>query len=196
MRAAGVIRRLWPVERDEVRAHLLRLDPEDRRLRFGGQIGDEAVGRYADRLDWHRALLIGRLVDGEVRGLGELKPLSDAWPRTAELAFSVERAWQNRGIGTDLLRRLIVMARNRMIRRLNMICVPENHKVVRIARKLGARPEFQPGEVEARLIVPWPNQVTYLLELIDEARAMVSPPGFPGLDPADSSAAGAAQMPA
>jgi hypothetical protein len=39
MVGSGVIRRLWPIERDRVRAHLLRLDQESRRLRFGGLVG-------------------------------------------------------------------------------------------------------------------------------------------------------------
>ena len=33
-RSGLVFRKLWPSERDKVRDHFLRLDPEDRHLRF------------------------------------------------------------------------------------------------------------------------------------------------------------------
>ncbi|MDX1540176.1 MAG: GNAT family N-acetyltransferase, partial [Geminicoccaceae bacterium] len=91
MSGPGVTRRLWSFEREPVQQHLLRLDPEDRRLRFGGQVNDHGIRAYCDRLDWNRAVLIGHLVAGEIRGLGELKPLAAAWPRAAEVALSVER---------------------------------------------------------------------------------------------------------
>jgi hypothetical protein len=38
----GLIRKLWDVETDAYRDHLLRLDAESRRHRFSGSIADEA----------------------------------------------------------------------------------------------------------------------------------------------------------
>ena len=43
----GVIRKLWHGEAEAYRDHLLRLDPESRRNRFGGGIGDELIAAYA-----------------------------------------------------------------------------------------------------------------------------------------------------
>jgi RimJ/RimL family protein N-acetyltransferase len=157
MDAPGTIRRLWAIERGKLRDHLLRLDPEDRLLRFGGYVSHAQIEGYYDGLDWDRAVIIGYLVDGEIRGVGELKPMLEARFRAAEAALSVERAHQNQGIGTELLRRLTVIARNRSIRSLHMLCLPENGKVLRIARKLGANLTFDQGEVEGRLALPWPN---------------------------------------
>ena len=165
----GTIRRLWGFEHRKVRAHLLRLDREDRVLRFGGYVSDAQIEAYCDRLDWRRAVIIGYLVDGEVRGLGELQPIAEGWSRAAEAALSVERPFQNRGVGTELLRRLIVIARNRSIGALHMLCLLENGKVLRMARKLGAKLTFDQGEAEGRLALPWPNHLTLLLELLDGA---------------------------
>ena len=43
----GLIRKLWDVETDAYRDHLLRLDAESRRNRFSGTIADEAIQRFA-----------------------------------------------------------------------------------------------------------------------------------------------------
>jgi GNAT superfamily N-acetyltransferase len=186
MDAPGMTRRLWAIEHGKVRNHLLRLDPEDRLLRFGGYVSDAHIKAYCDRLDWGRAVIIGYLVDGEVRGLGELKPMAAGG---AEAALSVEKPFQNRGVGTELLRRLIVIARNRSIRSLHMLCLLENGKVVRMARRLGATLTFHRGEVEGRLVLPWPNHLTLLLELLNDAStvlAILRPAGpvpAPGDDP-------------
>jgi GNAT superfamily N-acetyltransferase len=174
MNAFGTIRRLSAIERGKMRDHLLRLDPEDRLLRFGGYVSDAYIDGYCDGLDWDRAVLIGYLVDGEVRGVGELRPMAEGWSMAAEAALSVERPYQNRGVGTELLRRLMVIGRNRSIRSLHMLCLLENGKVLRIARKLGAKLTFDHGEVEGRLALPWPNHLTLLLELLDDASGVLA----------------------
>ena len=37
----AVIRKLWIGEADQYREHLLRLDPQSRRSRFGGAVSDD-----------------------------------------------------------------------------------------------------------------------------------------------------------
>ena len=43
-----VIRKLWIGETDKYREHVLRLDPQSRRSRFGGGVSDEFIKNYAD----------------------------------------------------------------------------------------------------------------------------------------------------
>ena len=43
----GMIRKLWGVERDAYRDHLLRLDSESRHNRFGAAITDDVIRTYA-----------------------------------------------------------------------------------------------------------------------------------------------------
>ena len=45
--SGGTVRRLWIGEAELYRQHLLRLDAESRRNRFGGAVSDEFIGRYA-----------------------------------------------------------------------------------------------------------------------------------------------------
>jgi ribosomal protein S18 acetylase RimI-like enzyme len=165
----GRIRRLWAFERAKVHDHLLRLDGDDRLLRFGGYASAAQITAYCEQLDWSRALIVGYVEGGEVRGLGELKPIGDGWPRAAELAVSVERPYQNRGIGSALLRRLVVFARNRLLDRLYMICLIDNGKALRMARRLDGALRFDHGEAEARIEPPWPTPWTWLEETLEFA---------------------------
>jgi ribosomal protein S18 acetylase RimI-like enzyme len=168
MATPGVIRRLWRFERDQVRDHLLRLDPDDRLLRFGGYASNAHIAAYGERLDWRRDLVLGYVCGGIVRGLAELKPIGASRPRSAELAVSVERPFQNRGIGTALLRRLMIAARNRLIEQLYMICLMDNGRAVRLARRLDGALQFDHGEVQARIEPPWPTPWTWLEEALLE----------------------------
>jgi ribosomal protein S18 acetylase RimI-like enzyme len=175
MAARGVIRRLWSGERDQIRDHLLRLDGDDRVLRFGGYASDAHIAGYGERLDWSRLLVVGYVTGGEVRGLGQLEPIGAGWPRAAELAVSVERLFQSRGIGTALLRRLVIAARNRLIERVHMVCLMDNGRAVRMARRLDGALHFHDGAAEARIEPPWPTPWTWLEETLFE-------PALTGID--------------
>ena len=171
MDTSGVIRRLGTFERDRIRDHLLRLGDEDRHLRFGGHATPERISAHCAGLDLARAVVLGYMVAGEVRGVSELRPLPGAWPRAAEVAISVERPFQGQGVGSALLRRLTQAARNRWIRRIHMLCLLDNGRMVRLARRLESRLSFEQGQVEASLELPWPTGWTVLEELRGEAGA-------------------------
>ena len=182
---AATFRRLAPGERGRLLlAHFLRLDPEDRRLRFGGHVSDERLRAYCARLDRQPgAVVLGCFVAGELRAVGELVPIDGARPRAAELAVSVEAPFRGRGLGTELCRRLLVRARNRFITRLYMLCLPDNRPVQRIARKLGGALAFHGGEVEARLEPPRPDPASALEELLDEAGTLLGGAALLGPSP-------------
>jgi GNAT superfamily N-acetyltransferase len=176
-RSAGApplaIRRLWPAERSAIRAHLLRLDRDDRTLRFCHTANDAVITSYCENIDWLRATVLGCFVEGELRGVGELIRIKDVWPPTAELALSVEGPYQNHGIGSALLRRALVMARNRLIGTVYMICLVENRKMQHIARDLGASLVVREGQVEGAILAPWPSHLSLIEEVAAEGEALV-----------------------
>ena len=174
---AGVIRRLAPGERDLLPGHFLRLSAEDRHLRFGGRTGEDRVRAYCARLEWPPSVVLGYFVDGVPRGVGELKPIAGTLPPAAELAVSVEAPFRGRGVGTELCRRLLVRARNRLIARVHMLCLPDNRRVQRIARGLGGALAFHPGEVEAEIGLPWPQPFSLAEEWLDEVPPRSWPDG-------------------
>lgn len=143
----GTTRKLWVTEYDAYRAHLLRLDADSRRMRFGMAVDDAFIENYAQRLNDMKSVVYAHFIDGAVRAAAELRPLAFEMHGEAEAAFSVERPYQDTGIGTELLGRVIRAARNRSIRRLYMNCLAENRRMQAVARKYDAVLAFEHGEV-------------------------------------------------
>jgi GNAT superfamily N-acetyltransferase len=150
-RIAASLRRLRPGETGLLRDHLLRLDPESRRLRFGSPVNDGFVETYVSSARRSGTLVEGAFVDGTLRAAAELRPLPGAGPLSAEAAFSVERPHQGHGLGDLLMKRLIVMARNRGVRLLYMVCLRENVRMRRLAARHAAELTILDAEIEARV---------------------------------------------
>src|SRR5262245_8466094 len=163
----GSIRRLWPTETDKFRDHLLRLDRESRRMRFAHSVSDTFIDTYAGRMGEFGSLVFGHIIDGRVRGAAELRRLGDIWGEEAEAAFSVEQPYQDHGVGTELMGRVVRAARNRAIRRLYMSCLAENARMQAIARKHAAVLRFEAGDVVGEIL---PEQADYY-SLATEAAA-------------------------
>src|ERR1700739_2302061 len=106
-----VFRKLGPFETWRLRQHLLRLSPEERRLRFSGAVGDAFVTAHCERIDLLRAVIIGHFENGVLRGAAELR-LETGIAGRAELAVTVEGAYQDRGIGAELLGHALTVAAN------------------------------------------------------------------------------------
>jgi hypothetical protein len=83
----GVIRKLWIDRAGPYRDHLLRLDAESRRNRFGGAVSDEFIANYAELSPGLDAVMHGFFVEGVLRGVAELRPLGDGFAHEAEAAF-------------------------------------------------------------------------------------------------------------
>jgi GNAT superfamily N-acetyltransferase len=170
--APGIIRKLWAGEAEIFRDHLLRLDADSRRFRFGSAVSDEFVTRYAGRAFRSGAIVHGCFVDGELRAAAELYPLGDVLPGEAEAAFSVEPAFQNHGLGTLLLERVILTARNRGIRTLCLNCLAQNRRMQQIARKFDAELSFDSDEVVASLNAPFPTALSLAREAAADAQGV------------------------
>jgi RimJ/RimL family protein N-acetyltransferase len=175
-------RKLLPTEGPLLADHLVRLSPEDRRLRFGGMfLRDDAVCRYVESIDWTHSWHVGRIEDGALRAVVQLSvpretgPMGAPWlrPGAAEFAVSVEKKWQRRGLATHLLGQAVVVARNRHVRDLYMLCLPENEPMRRLARKVGIRLVFQDGEITGHVDLPAPDQLTVMAEFWCETTAAI-----------------------
>ena len=158
----GTIRKLWASESDKLRDHLLRLDTTNRRMRFAHAVSDRFIIDYAERQPDMGSVMHAYIEGGQVRAVAELRRLGRDWGPEAEAAFSVEPAWQNRGIGTELMGRVVRSARNRGVRHLLMSCLAENRKIQAIARKHHAELTFEQGDVIGTIA---PEQATYLSQL-------------------------------
>lgn len=169
----GTVRKLWPTEMEKFRDHLLRLDKDSRRMRFGMPVDDAFITAYAERTDLARSVIYGYFEDNAMHAAAELRAIGAGWGPEAEAAFSVEEAYQNAGIGTDLLGRVILATRNRGIHRLYMNCLLENRKMQHIARKFEAELQFDHGEVVGQVRTPSPTPASIWSEAIDDGNGFV-----------------------
>jgi RimJ/RimL family protein N-acetyltransferase len=142
----GTIRQLRPSDRPRFRKHLLRLDPESRRDRFNGLTDDDFVEHYADRSFAQGTTVVGYVEDGQVLGAAELHERAEESEPTAEIAFSVERHLQGRGIGAKLFERLILQARGLGYTQLRVTTHPQNAAMRALARRYNANLVFEDGE--------------------------------------------------
>jgi RimJ/RimL family protein N-acetyltransferase len=172
-RSGWVFRKLWPQDADALAAHLLRLEPEQRAFRFGHMVADEWIVRYCANTDWVRSVTLGCWVAGDLRGVMELKTVGRVWQGHAEVALSVERAFEGRGIGTELFHRGSLIARNRGISRIYMLCLPENHRVQKIARKLQPQVAQSSGQIECEIVLTPPDPLSLAAEFCDDGCALV-----------------------
>jgi RimJ/RimL family protein N-acetyltransferase len=164
---------MWLTETEKFRNHLLRLDEYSRRMRFGMAANDAFIESYANRINDMQSLVYGYFVNGEMRGAAELRHIGDAWRPDAEAAFSVEPEHQNRGVGAELLGRVIRAARNRGIGRIYMNCLAENQKMQRLARKYEAELHFDHGEVVGKVVPSSPTYMSLWNEALEDSSGFV-----------------------
>lgn len=161
-------RKLIPTDLPELVRHLQELEPEDRRRRFQGGVSDEAIAVRCQRIDWLRTVLIGRFAAGRLEAVAEVAFDRVFGPIEAEVAVTVEHGLQGRGVGTELMRRAVVSARNRGAKTLRMICLTENQAMQRIARRLTEELHFEPGGVEASVQLARPNALSWWQEALQD----------------------------
>ncbi len=170
----GLIRKLWSVESDAYRDHLLRLDPECRRNRFGGVIADDMIRTYAATMRASDTVVHGFFVDGTLRGAADLRIIGPLSRREAEAAFSVERRWQSLGVGTALLERCLLAARNRGMKHLHVCCLADNQRMQQLARKFAAEVTFDFGTVMGRMENPNPTPLSVMREMVVDSHSLAA----------------------
>lgn len=170
----GIVRKLWIGETDAYRDHLLRLDRESRNRRFSGAVSDEFIARHAASAGNLGVVLHGFFVDGVLRGAAELRSAGSAFGHEGEAAFSVELPWQSHGVGTVLLERTLLSARNRGIKLLRMDCLADNRRMQQLARKFEADLKFDFGSVVGEVDPPRFTFLSLTRELVADAHGVAT----------------------
>ena len=168
----NVVRRLYRPDLPAFREHLIRLDPETRYDRFGLQVSDDYLAHYAELCFAPSALTYGWFADGTIRGASELRFFArseGASSRDGEAAFSVERGWRRRGIGTELMGHVVLAARNRRIGKLTIFCLRHNRAMLALARKFEADLAVDLTDVTGRLTSRPPDAFSLWREAVDNA---------------------------
>ncbi|HKS86110.1 MAG TPA: GNAT family N-acetyltransferase [Pseudolabrys sp.] len=170
----GMIRKLWVGETEAYRDHLLRLDRESRNRRFSGAVSDDFIARHAASAGEFGVVLHGFFVDGVLRGASEMRSIGSVLAREGEAAFSIEQPWQSQGVGTALLERTLLSARNRGIKSLHMNCLAENRRMQQLARKFEADLKFDFGSVVGDVDPPRYTPLSLLREALTDSHGMTA----------------------
>lgn len=161
------VRLLTPWDRDAIRDHFLALGPEGRRLRFFAGVGDDFIRDYTAGIDWLRTRAVGAFEGRDLIGVAELVRLPAPALGEAEIALTVAPDRRGEGVGADLLRHALALARNRFIATVYLLCLPENLPMRRLAAKFGATLSTDADAIRGRIHAPWPG----VASLIEEAAA-------------------------
>lgn len=169
----GVIRRVLKSETYLIKEHLLRLDSAARYRRFNHDVSDAYIAQYAHSAANLGNLTYGCFFGGQLIAIAELRCDPNLGERTAEVAFSVEDAYANRGIATRLMGRIIRSARNLGLKHLVLVCVAENTKMQAIARHYHAEINLDHGSIVADIVPRQANFASIAREFIDDRVSLV-----------------------
>ena len=161
------VRELHAEHREEILQHLLQLNEEDRRLRFGTQTPDEVIRRYVERLEFNKDTIFGIFGSNlKLIGMAHLAYLPEikGEARAAEFGVSVLPAGRSQGFGSALLQRSAVHSRNTRIETLFVHCLSSNKAMMYLAQKAGMRIEYAHGDADAYLKLPPANPSTIVEE--------------------------------
>jgi GNAT superfamily N-acetyltransferase len=130
--------------------HLLRLDAEDRRLRFGLALADEGIGQYVQRIDFSKDSVLAVLTaDRRAAGVAHLA----RGHGYAELGISVLANNRSHGVGSHLLRLAVRQCEAWHIDELFLHYLAENAAMAAFAHRHGMVSIRHGSDVDAVLTI-------------------------------------------
>lgn len=162
-------RELRADERPALTTHLLALDAEDRRLRFGSTISDQRIADYVRRIRLdHDAVFV--VTDDELAIVAAAHlARSD---EVAEIGLSVLPGARGQGLGGALFARCITRARNWHLRALFSACLAENKTMTYLSRKHGLSGHATDGTAVGHLELPEPSKASLAEDMVRERLAL------------------------
>lgn len=151
----------------EYAEHLKNLSDEDRYTRFGYAASSQAIDSMILNILYHQDEhhIFTYYTDGRIVGFGHLAREDDAW----ELAVSVEKSYQGRGIANELMDHMIAWGKTHGVEVLYMHCITENQKIQHLARKHGLKSWDRAGhELTSRVRLPEPTVLDYTANFVRE----------------------------
>lgn len=150
-------------EYKKYRTHLKALDTESRVLRFGAPIPDEIIDNICDKIEedpQHHVLFAIENDCLEFIAVGHIAMFNDM-----EMAFSVHKEYQHKGMGDALMTRVIQHCRTLGHLKGFMVCLPHNQAIKHLCQKHNIKIHTEYGETTADVELPRASVATY----IDEA---------------------------
>jgi len=172
-----VVRPIEPGDRDLLRAGFDELSEHSRYMRFQApmsSLSDQQLAYLTD-VDHHDHEALLALDGEEIVGVARFVRVNDA---VAECAVVVADDWQERGVATELLDRLVERAREEGIERFTALVLAQNSEALRLLERLGDTAQRRVGsQIELDIELPAPRQTSPQLKLVlaSAARGLVVP---------------------
>ena len=135
------VRPIRPEDAQIEREFVASLSADTRYLRFMGPLKELSAAMLArfTQVDYDREMALIATVDdmGRERQIAVCRYALSADEQSCEFAIVVAEAWQGRGLGRHLMRRLIDIARERDIRRMTGDVLAVNRGMLDMAARLG-----------------------------------------------------------
>lgn len=145
-----LIRPITRHDRDAERAFIEGLSAQARRYRFLGQVrcpSERLIEQLTDIDFVHDVAFVAVTAqDSQEKIVGVSRYSTDQEGLKCECAVTVSDDWQEKGLGTLLMKHLIEVARARGIRRMTSVDSAENLQMRDLAKHLGFRTRLDPDE--------------------------------------------------
>ena len=161
-----VVRRVLPNEYHKYTSHLLALDADSRHLRFGFNIKDETLLKLCEGFEKNpKQHVLFCIEDYELNfiAIGHVAKGDEM-----ELAFSVLKEYQHKGLGNKLMKRCIQYCRTRKILKGCMVCLAHNKAIKRLCVKNGIHIHTEDGETLGDIELDSPGIDTYFNERLSQ----------------------------
>jgi len=173
----NTIRKLGVLELQKYSDHLLRLNADDRYLRFGARIDDAAIIRHVQTKSKDKKIILAAFDDKlNVIAACEVAFIlnkNSVFADVAEIGLSVEVGQRGQGLGTELFERALIVARNRRVKVFTSYCLTRNGFMMHIAKAHGMHIETDHGSSEATVQLDAYDASSVLEEMLGEGMAMV-----------------------
>ena len=166
------VRRVLYNEYYKYRTHLKNLDDQSKYLRFGYAANDTMIDSLCDRIDQnkdHHILFCIENDDLELVGVGHIALEENAM----ELAFSVLKEYQGKGMGNLLMKRCIQWCRTHNILQGCMVCLSSNTAIKHLCSKYGMKLYTDHGETLTDFEFDLPGLDTWINETADQNLAVI-----------------------
>lgn len=152
-------RKLSAQDKAALTDHLIRLQGEDRRLRFAATVTDDFIRRYINETFDEKSKWLG--VDGKP---GELVAACHVafYDGQAELGCSVDQGYRGHKLAQKMFDRAVTVLRSKGITKVFMNCLSENKAMKHIAKKNQMTVVSYDGDAEARVTIESPTPVAPL----------------------------------
>lgn len=142
------------ISKAEYLIHLLGLDSDSNRSRFGIVLSEYAITAYVKKIR-DDDFIIGSF-DGQ-RLTGAVHLAIDDKVNHSEVGVSIDMQYRRQGVGLKLMSHAIALCRNRHIEQLYMMCLSTNTSMISLCKKAGLAVVSNHGESETTIELPSPD---------------------------------------